>query len=67
MGLGPLLVVSATADILQRDVVTDTAWPHPTAVAPAAGLAAAIFFFPNSWGPYPSLRGDGVRTQDQDR
>lgn len=67
VGLGLVLVVSSSGEIVQREVVADTAWPHPTAMAPAAGMGDVIFLFQNAWGPYPMVRGYRVHQGGQDQ
>jgi hypothetical protein len=67
LGRGLLLVISSSGELLQREVVADTTWPHPTAMAPVAGLGDVIFFFQNTTGPYPSVRGYRVLRAPGDR
>jgi hypothetical protein len=57
---GLLLVVSDRGEILQREVVGATAWPHFAALTPVAGLGDVIFSYQNGFGPYPSVQGHRI-------
>jgi hypothetical protein len=57
---GLLLVVSDRGEILQREVVGATAWPHFAALTPVAGLGDVIFSYQNGFGPYPSVQAHRI-------
>lgn len=57
---GLLLVVSSTGEILQREVVADTTWPHPSALTPVSALGDVFFLYQNGFGPHPSVQGHRI-------
>jgi len=58
---GLVLIVSSSGEIVQREAVADTAWPHPSAMVPAAATDDVFFLYQNAWGPHPMVRGYRVQ------
>lgn len=54
---GVLVAASASGRILMREVVENEGWPHPVTMHPSAAIGDVFFFFSNTWGPYPLIRG----------
>jgi len=53
---GILFAATASGELIHREVVADTTWPHVASMEPAAGLGDVFFFYQNNWGSYPTVR-----------